>query len=131
MYTGGDVRLRSFALVLALLLAATPLLGVVCEMDCDQPQATSPACHTANVPDDAITLRNGPHSCDHDHTSGSPALLASASGRDSVGASVAVPLPTLAHVSVPAARMVLAAALHGPPGLSGGMKASYLTVLRI
>ena len=130
MYTGEVVRLRSFALVLALVIAAAPAMSVVCEVDCVQPPAASIACHDASGPGDAITLR-ATHACDHDHTGGSPALLTSATGRDSVGASFATAPLTLVEARVPDAPMATAAAMHGPPGLNSRSTLSLTTVLRI
>jgi hypothetical protein len=130
MYTGRVVRLRSFALVLLLQFAATPVIGLVCEMDCDQPPA-APACHESTIPYDGSTVRGGQHPCDHDHTTGSPALLAGASARDSLGTFSAVLVPAFAYASAPDAR-VANAAVHGPPGLSGRTRtSSRITVLRI
>ena len=132
MYTGRAVRLRSFALVLALVVAATPVIGVLCEMECDQsPAASSSGCHGASVPQDGTALRGGPHACDHNHTGGSPALLTSAKSRDSVGISFPALPPTLVHALVDEARLAAAAAMHGPPGLSGRIPSSHITVLRI
>jgi hypothetical protein len=132
MYTGTVVAARFFAFVLALLLAATPVLGVVCEMDCDQPPATSSEseCHKSAVSPGGPTVRGAQHGCDHDHTTGGPALLASASARDSVAHFVAIQLPALAQVSAPDARVAILA-MHGPPGLSGRNTSSTITVLRI
>ena len=130
MYTGTVVMARSFAFVLALMLTATPVLGVVCEMDCDQPPATSSECHESTASPGGPTVRGAQHGCDHDHTTGSPALLASASGRDSIVNFVAIPVPTLAHASVTDARVAILA-IHGPPGLSGRSTSSHNTVLRI
>ena len=129
VYTGRVVRLRLFALFFALALAATPVLGVVCQMDCDQLRAT-PTCHESAGSPDGPTLRDAQHACNHDHSTGSPALLSSASARDSVGAFVALPLTTLAQASVPDARVAILA-IHGPPGLSGRSKSSLAIVLRI
>ena len=132
MYTGKSVRLRSFALVLALAVAATPVISVLCEMECDQPRAGSASpCHEASVPDDDTTVRGVPHACDHDHTDGNPALLNSATGRDSAAASLAAAPPPLVHALVDEARVAAAAAMHGPPGLSGRIPSSHITVLRI
>jgi hypothetical protein len=129
MYTGAVVRFRSFASVLALLVTAMPVLGVVCEMDCNQPPATA-ACHTSAASSDGPTVRRAPHGCDHDHTTGTPALLTGASARDSVGNVIAVPVATLTHASVTNARVALLA-MHGPPGLAGRSTSSPITVLRI
>ena len=132
MYTGGTVWLRSFAFVLALLVAATPVIRVVCEIDCDQPLApSSPPCHDASVPHDGSTLRGVPHACDHDHTGPSPALLTGATGGNSVGTSVAAPLPRLVRALVPEVRAAADEAMLGPPGLSGRSTSSHNTVLRI
>jgi hypothetical protein len=130
MYTGTVVTARSFAFVLALSLTATPVLGVMCEMDCDQPPATSAECHESTASPGAPTVRGAHHGCDHAHMTGSPALLASASGRDSIINFVAIPVPTLAHASVTDARVAILA-IHGPPGLSGRSTSSHNTVLRI
>lgn len=132
MYTGKTVWLRSFALVLGLVVAATPVISVLCAMECDPPHAGSASpCHDASVPDDGTTFRAVPHACDHDHTGGSPALLASATGRDAVGASVAAAPLTFVHTLVHQAGMAAAAMMYGPPGLSGRSTSSHLTVLRI
>lgn len=128
MYTGTVVRSVTF--MLALLLAATPVLGAVCAMDCDPPPATH-ACHKAADAGDAPTVRGAPHRCDHDHSTGSPALVPSTGARDSGGILLGLPLATLAHASLIDARVAIAA-LHGPPGLSGrNTTPSLITVLRI
>jgi metal-dependent amidase/aminoacylase/carboxypeptidase family protein len=130
MYTGRVVRLRSFALVLLLQFAATPVIGLVCEMDCDQPPA-APACHESTAPPDGPTVRGARHACDHDHTTSSLALLAAATARDSHGTFSAVSVPAFAYASAPDARVAIAA-VHGPPGLSGRTStSSRITVLRI
>lgn len=129
MYTGSVVRFRCFALVLAVLLAATPVLAVVCAMDCDQPPST-PACHTSVASLDGPSLRSTGHLCDHDHTAGSPALLVGSSARGFAETFVALPVPTLAHLSLSDARLAIAS-MHGPPGLSARSTSSRLTVLRI
>lgn len=123
------MRLRSLAFVLALMLAATPVLGVVCEMDCEQPSAT-PACHSAAPVHDGLTLRGHQHDCARDHASGTPALLAGTSARDAGRTFVAIFAPTLAQASVIDARVALLV-MHGPPGLSGRISPSYTSVLRI
>lgn len=129
MYTGRVVRLRALASILVLLVTATPVLAVLCEMDCEQRPATS-ACHTSDSSSDGPIVRGAQHACDHDHSTGSPALLANTSARDSVGTFVALPVSTLAHTSVADARVPLLA-MHGPPGLSGRSSSSHTTVLRI
>jgi hypothetical protein len=130
MYTGEVVRLRSFAFMLALLLTATPVLGVVCVMDCDQPPATSD-CHKASGSSDAPKVSGDEHGCDHAHTMDGPALVASTSARDSVGTFAALTL-VLADVSLSGARTAIPA-LHGPPRLSNrSTPTSFpITILRI
>lgn len=132
MYTGGvvTVPVRCIALVLALLFAATPVLAGVCEIDCEQRFAAS-ACHQSTTSPDGPMVRGAQHACDHGDTTGSPASLAGASARDSIGTLVALQVPTLAHASVPGARVATAAALHGPPDLSGRSTSSHITALRI
>jgi hypothetical protein len=123
------VTLRLVASLLALVLAATPVLGVVCRMDCDQVRAT-PICHESASSLDGPTVRGAQHACNHDHSTGRPALLSSAGARDFVGTFVTLPLTTLAHASVPDARVAILA-MHGPPELSGRSTSSHTIVLRI
>ena len=130
MYTG-IVRLRSFALALALLVAAAPVIGIVCAMDCDQPPAVSFTCHDANVPHAGMTLRNAPHACDHDHGGASPALVTSSSARDSAGISVAASASPFVIAILPEANAATAGATHDPPGLSARRPSFHITVLRI
>ena len=130
MYTG-IVRLRSFALALALLVAATPVIGIVCAMDCDQPPATSSTCHDGSVLHAGITVQSAPHACDHDHGGASPALLTNASGRDSSGTSAAALSFTFVLAILPEAHAPAAGAMHSPPGLSARSTSFQSTVLRI
>lgn len=130
MYTG-IVRLRSFALALALLVAATPVIGIVCAMDCGQPPARSSTCHDGSVPHAGITLRGTPHACDHHHGGAKPALLTSSSARDSAGTSVAASAPAFVLAIPVEAPASAAGAMHGPPGLSARSTSFQTTVLRI
>ena len=130
MYTGNVVTPRSVALVLALVVAVAPAISLVCDMDCVPPPAASTACHAASGPGDATAL-SATHTCDHDHSVGSPALLTGATGRDSVGASYAAAPLTLAESLVPEAPEATAAAVHGPPGPTSRSTTSLTTVLRI
>jgi hypothetical protein len=130
MYTG-IVRLRSFALALALLVAATPVIGIVCTMDCGQPPATSSTCHDGSVHHASVTFRSAPHACDHDHGGANPALLTSSSARDSTGTSVAALAPAFVLAILPEAPASAADAMHGPPGLSVRSTSFQTTVLRI
>jgi hypothetical protein len=129
MYTGDVVRLRSFAFIVALMLTASPVLALVCEMDCDHVTATPPCHHTENS-GDGSSVRGSGHPCDHDHPIGTPALLASAIALDFGGTFVALPVRTLIHVSV-TDPLVLNPVMHGPPGVTGRSVSSRTTVLRI
>jgi hypothetical protein len=129
MYTGRVVRLRSFACVLALVLTASPVLRLVCLMDCDQVAAT-PTCHESTTSADGPTVRGAHHACNHDHSTGSPALLANAGARDSVANFAGISVPTVARAWAPEARVAILA-IHGPPGLSGRSTSFHTIVLRI
>lgn len=129
MYTCRVVTIRSVALVPALLFGLSPVLGIVCAMNCDQLPSTQ-ACHQSVDSREEPSLRSTRHVCDHDHTTGKPALFVSSSTRDSVATFVAVPVPALAHVSLPDAHLAVAS-LHGPPGLNGRSTRSRVTLLRI
>lgn len=129
MYTEGVVRLRCFALVLALLIAAGSVVGAVCELDCDQPPAKSSACHGAAARDGA-TLRGAAHACGHAHGEAPQALPTGGGSRDQLVTSAAA-------LSVCVVRMPLPApgsgtvAMHGPPGLNSRTSRLIATVLRI
>jgi hypothetical protein len=128
MYTGKVVRLRSFAGVLALVLTASPVIRLVCLMDCDRAPTTS-ACHkSANAPSGS-NVGDGQHPCGHDHSLGSPALLASAGTRDSSRTVAPLPLTTVAVVSI-AGGGVAIRTTHGPPGMSR-RTSSTVAILRI
>jgi hypothetical protein len=120
---------RSFAFVLALSVTVTPVISVVCEMDCAHPRPASTPCHEGHSAV-ATTLHDGTHACDHDHNGVKPALLTSGNGRgpfDSwVGAS---PTTHAADALFSASRP--AAAIHSPPGFSSRHTPSQITVLRI
>src|SRR5262245_40057166 len=84
MYTGTVVKFRTTALALACLIAVTPVLATVCRMGCDEPRAVA-TCHESTSLPGGLTLRGAPHACDHEHSSGPPALLTSASTHASLG----------------------------------------------
>jgi hypothetical protein len=123
------VKFRWCAFVLALLLTATPVLGMVCQMDCDQPPATS-ACHKSAASPEGPAVRNAGHPCGHDHTSGKPAVLTTSNARDCAVTIVALTATIVGHTSSADARLP-AASMHGPPGLSGRTTVSRIPVLRI
>jgi hypothetical protein len=128
MYTG-SVKLRLLALMLALAVTATPVIGSVCQLDCQQPKPVSTRCHDAAVPDDGTTFRDAPHRCDRDHVGGSAALLTGVIGRNVVtGAFAAVPSP-LIRVLKAEPHAATREGNHAPPGPPGSTSA--FTVLRI
>ena len=128
MYTGEVVR-RSFVFILAVLLTATPALGVVCEIDCDQRPATSDShCHGSEASDTA-KVTSGRHACDHDHAVGGQTFLVSSNSREVVG-SVAAVAPATLHSRAVDARVAIPA-MHGPPGLSARNPSFRITILRI
>jgi len=117
--------------MLALLFASTPVLEIVCEMDCDRPAAPSSACHNASVPQDGATLRGAAHACDSDHAGSRLARLTSANGRDPVGPAFDAARPAVAHGYSPDTETAPTAVMHDPPGLTGRSTSSHLIVLRI
>jgi hypothetical protein len=124
------VRVRFSAFVLALLIAASPAIGLLCEMDCDHPPAASEPCHAAHGLQNDATLREAPHGCSHDHTGGNPALLSSAPSRYAAGPILVALSPALqivAHQS----RVSVDGGMHDPPGPTSRNTSSRLTVLRI
>jgi hypothetical protein len=116
MYTGRAVRVRLSALVLALMIAASPAIALVCAMDCGHPPAASEPCHAAHSSQQDAALHAGPHACNHDHTSLNPPLLTSAKNRDSAGPSVLSAHPPAVQALAHQTRGSEDAAMHGPPG---------------
>ena len=130
-YTGKVVTIRFGAFMLALLVAVSPLIGVVCALDCDLPSAASPLCHVAAVSDDGVAWQVSPHSCGHEHMNASPGLLSSASSRNMAESSVAAPSLTPVFVILPAVDVIAASVLHGPPGVTPRSRSLPITVLRV
>jgi hypothetical protein len=129
MYTGG-VRLRWFAFVVALIVAATPMVGALCAMDCNHPRAVTSHCHDVAPADESVTFRAVPHACNHDHTAMNPALLSGVSGRPlSAPLSGAAPMPS--HWMVHALGSLRATPMDGPPGPIGYGTPFPIAVLRI
>jgi hypothetical protein len=119
--------------MLALLVAATPVMGTLCAMDCERPVATASTCHEMSVtaPQNDVTLQAVLHACDHDHTGGSPALAA-AGDRDPAAFSVGAQAPTAAALAIFAGTYgPTPVGLHGVPGLTARSSLSRSTVLRI
>ena len=128
-YTGAVVKFRSFAFMVALLVASAPVIGMVCALDCDRP--ASPPCHGASPSHDGITWQVTPHACGHEHMSASLGLLSSASVRNTVQISVAAPSLTRIFEILPEIDPMTASALHGPPGVTPRSRSSQITVLRV
>jgi hypothetical protein len=129
LYTG-IVRRRSFALVFALLIAVGPAVAAVCELDCDQPPATSSHCHTAAARD-GQAVRGTTHACGQVHLAESPALLTGISSRDQLVTCVAALSLCVERVSLPGPAAGTVVAMHDPPGLMLRSTNSLATVLRI
>jgi hypothetical protein len=131
MYTRKAVRVRVSALALALVVAASPAIALICEMDCDHPSTASEPCHAAHNAQPDAALHGAPHACNHDHTGLSPALLTSIKSGDSAAVSVVSALPPVLQALAHHARMSGGAAMHGPPGPAGPSTSARLSVLRI
>jgi hypothetical protein len=113
---------------MALLVAVTPVLGFVCQMDCDRP--LKPTCHETIASFDGPTIGAVHHACDHDHTGARAALVGSAGVREAVGPSFVSNAPTpFGQVAVPGIAAMFD--MHGPPGPSARSVSSRTTVLRI
>lgn len=130
MYTGNDVRIRAVSLVVGLLLAVTPVSGVLCQMDCDQVR-TLPACHEAMSAPDGPALSTVHHPCDHDHTASTLGAAIGTSARDSAGAAhLSIAMPALSHTPASELRTSVADT-HAPPRTRGRSVSSLATFLRI
>jgi hypothetical protein len=116
---------------LALVLAASPAISFLCEMDCDHPPAASEPCHAAHGSQHETALHSGPHPCNHDHAGGTPALLTGAKDRDFAGASVLIAFPPAQQALMREPHASRDAVMHGPPGPIVGSTSSRLIVLRI
>jgi hypothetical protein len=128
-HTVRTMRLRCFAFALALLVAATPAMAVVCELDCDA--IAAPPCHHAGVPGDRSLMRSGTHACDHEHRGMSPTLLANANPRGFFAMSMTTPPAMFLHTLVADLSIAAHVAMHGPPGSSPRSTSADTTVLRI
>jgi hypothetical protein len=120
------VRRRAFTLVLTLLIAAAPVVGLICELDCDAPRGTGQTCHTGAR--DVVSLRNSGHECRRQHDP-TEATVTNAStgnfGTSSIAAFLAI------GPSVVATGQSRPACVHGPPGSSARSVTSLNTILRI
>ena len=115
--------------MVALLLAAAPVIGVVCALDCDRP--ASPPCHGAAPAHDGIAWQVAAHACGHEHMGASLGLLSSAIVRHMVEISVAAPSLTLVFVGLPKVNPATTSASNGPPGLTPRNMSSPISVLRV
>ena len=128
MYTWRVVKFRLFGFVMALLVAVTPVLGFVCQMDCDRP--LKPTCHETMGSFGGPTIGAVHHACDHDHTGARAALVGSTGTREAVGPGFVSIAPTaFGQATVPDIAAMFD--MHGPPGSSARSVSSRTTVLRI
>jgi hypothetical protein len=127
MYTG-IVKRRAFTLVLTLVVAATPVVGVICEIDCDAPRGTQQTCHEPAGAREVVSLRNSGHECRRQHDP-TEATVANASAGNLGTSSIAAFLPI--GPSVVATDQSRPACVHGPPGSSARTVTSLNTILRI
>jgi hypothetical protein len=130
MYTERVVRRRSFALVVAILIAVGPVAAAVCELDCDPPPATSSHCHGAAA-GDGQTMRGTLHTCGEAHFAESAALLTGTTSRDQLVTRVTALSPCVDRVSLQMLIAGTAVAMHDPPRLILRRANSLATVLRI
>lgn len=129
MYTDGVKTLRRVAFVLALLVAAGPVIGVACELDCETPSTRSSGCHDVATRG-GDTMRPAAHACGHAHVAEPGAMRPGVSGRDQHVPFVSA-LWHRASAFSPAAVGAAALAFHGPPGVTARSISSLATVLRI
>jgi hypothetical protein len=121
------VRLRPVAFILVFVLMVAPILGVVCDIECDQvPIAT--ACHDADTAPEGPTI-DGPRICRQHYSAGSPVLITNGYARESVGTLGATPLTSVTSPSVVVASARVG--MHGPPRPSGHTFSSSIAILRM
>jgi hypothetical protein len=118
------------AILVAVVIATTPVINVLCAMDCSHTRHTRTAtahCHDA-ARDEGVTLRSVPAPCHHDCTSSIGALVTSVSGR-----SVADPEAGASIIVQPIQRVLrpLCQMSNGLPGPVGHRTLPLLAVLRI
>lgn len=131
MYTGPVVRVRLLAFIVTLVVAASPVLGLVCQMDCDQHQAMG-ACHESATSSDRTSLQSADHPCDHDHATGSLGVVTSVtSSRDAVMLGHSSPLVSNPSPSLSPEIHRALSDMHGPPDVTGRSVSSRTTILRI
>jgi hypothetical protein len=127
MYTR-NVNVRALAFVVALCLGLSPIIGAVCELDCDAPQARqmTQECHAASELSHGTTVRAAAHACGHQHAD-IRAFVAGPNARETALASSSAVTP---HFVVAARQASLVPLMHGPP--SSTIRTNALsTVLRI
>jgi hypothetical protein len=125
------VRRPLIALVLALVVGASPVIGAICALDCDGPITanTKSTCHGTPAPSGNQKLRAVAHTCGHHHN-GVVAIVRGSSARE-VGMSSA-DLATMSLISpVLGLQSTPVSMTHGPPGSIGRKASSLNTVLRI
>jgi hypothetical protein len=124
------VSFRAPAAVLVLLLAGSPVLGIVCAVVCDQPPLTSTmksACHESTASPDGSAVSGNQAACDHNQAGTAPALAAKSTAHGSESTS----LPAFRSIPADDACRANSVARHGPPGLSARRMSLHITVLRI
>jgi hypothetical protein len=129
MYTGRTVRLRLIAYGLALLIAAVPIVSVLCEIACLPPPAASSRCHDQDVPHAGDGLGAAPKACGFEHANPGPAFVRSASGRDVFAVAAARPVSMFPALFTDV-RMSPSTAGYGRQRSTGG-RTSSLSILRI
>jgi hypothetical protein len=122
------VRRRAFTLVFTLVVAAAPIFGVICEIDCDAPRGIRQTCHKPAGARDVVSLRNSGHECRRQHDP-TVATVTNASAGNIGISSVAAFLPI--GPSVVATDQSRQACVHGPPGSNARGVTSLNTILRI
>jgi hypothetical protein len=127
MYTE-SVRFRAFTCVLTLLVATAPVIGVICELDCDAPKAARQTCHEPVVTRDAMIVRAAGHACRH-QPGPTEATVTNASARDFGTSSIATFLPIRAFLA--GRDQIRPNTVHGPPGSRPRGATSLTLVLRI
>ncbi len=131
MYTDNVVRVRLLALIVTVVVVVSPMLGVLCQIDCNRLQAI-PACHQSTTSSGTTNLRSAQHVCDHNHANDSLGVVTGPdSGRDTLALSqFSVALSTLSWGGVREIHGV-PAGMHGPPGIIGRRVSSSIPILRV
>jgi hypothetical protein len=130
MYTR-TVNVRVAAFVIAMTFGVSPVVGPMCELNCDASQATQTKrdCHGGSESSDDTTIRAFGHACGHHHDD-VRAFVTGANARDVAGVSGAALTAAAPPVIVAAPQVLVVRLMHGPPGSTARITA-LSTVLRI